>query len=178
MNVYDEKMSDASGQTEGLVVWTLRLSDSQKLLNAGAMMFGDILTSSLNSALDSQENFFQVFVKNIKQAIRQLLIQLAIMTLIKALIPGGAGAAAFSLSNIKANLGSIMNVQLADGGIVTSPTAALIGEAGPEAVIPLDKLNQFTGVGNNNTVQVEGVIRGNDIFLSNARTKLNRKRTA
>ena len=176
MNVYDEKMSDASGQTEGLVVWTLRLSDSQKLLNAGAMMFGDILTNSLNSALDSQENFFQVFVKNIKQAIRQLLIQLAVMTLIKALM--GGGAAAFSLANIKGNLASIMNVQLADGGIVTSPTAALIGEAGPEAVIPLDKLNQFTGVGNNNTVQVEGVIRGNDIFLSNARTKLNRKRTA
>ena len=28
---------------------------------------------------------------------------------------------------------------LAEGGIVTSPTTALIGEAGPEAVIPLDK---------------------------------------
>jgi hypothetical protein len=31
-------------------------------------------------------------------------------------------------------------VALAKGGIVTSPTAALIGEAGAEAVIPLDKL--------------------------------------
>lgn len=29
--------------------------------------------------------------------------------------------------------------QLADGGIVNSPTLALIGEAGPEAVIPLDR---------------------------------------
>jgi hypothetical protein len=33
-------------------------------------------------------------------------------------------------------------VPLARGGIVTSPTAALIGEAGAEAVIPLDKMNQ------------------------------------
>jgi hypothetical protein len=33
-------------------------------------------------------------------------------------------------------------VPLARGGIVKSPTAALIGESGPEAVIPLDKLNQ------------------------------------
>lgn len=33
-------------------------------------------------------------------------------------------------------------VALAKGGIVTSPTAALIGEAGAEAVIPLNKLNQ------------------------------------
>jgi hypothetical protein len=31
-------------------------------------------------------------------------------------------------------------VALAQGGIVTKPTAALIGEAGAEAVIPLDKL--------------------------------------
>jgi phage-related minor tail protein len=29
--------------------------------------------------------------------------------------------------------------RLADGGIVTSPTLALIGEAGPEAVIPLSR---------------------------------------
>ena len=28
---------------------------------------------------------------------------------------------------------------LAEGGIVTGPTLALIGEAGPEAVVPLDK---------------------------------------
>jgi hypothetical protein len=33
-------------------------------------------------------------------------------------------------------------VALAQGGIVTKPTAALIGEAGAEAVIPLDKMNQ------------------------------------
>jgi phage-related protein len=30
--------------------------------------------------------------------------------------------------------------ELADGGIVTSPTLALIGEAGPEAVVPLDRM--------------------------------------
>ncbi len=30
-------------------------------------------------------------------------------------------------------------VALAEGGIVTGPTLALIGEAGPEAVVPLDR---------------------------------------
>jgi hypothetical protein len=34
---------------------------------------------------------------------------------------------------------------LADGGIVTSPTAALIGEAGPEAVIPLNRMGSMGG---------------------------------
>jgi len=42
---------------------------------------------------------------------------------------------------------------MATGGIVTSPTMALIGEAGPEAVIPLSKMGSM---GNNITVNVNG----------------------
>jgi SLT domain-containing protein len=34
---------------------------------------------------------------------------------------------------------------MATGGIVTSPTFALIGEAGPEAVIPLSKMGSMGG---------------------------------
>jgi len=33
--------------------------------------------------------------------------------------------------------------QLANGGVVTSPTLALIGEAGPEAVVPLNKMGKM-----------------------------------
>jgi hypothetical protein len=32
---------------------------------------------------------------------------------------------------------------MAEGGIVTQPTLAMIGEAGSEAVIPLDKMGSF-----------------------------------
>lgn len=49
-------------------------------------------------------------------------------------IPGwvpGIGGFGFDVPNIP---------KLADGGVVTSPTLALIGEAGPEAVIPLDRM--------------------------------------
>ena len=63
------------------------------------------------------------------------------------------------------------------GGIVTGPTMGLIGEAGPEAVIPLNKLNQFTGGGSQNIV-VTGKIIGNDIWLSNEKTQFNRQRTS
>lgn len=42
---------------------------------------------------------------------------------------------------------------MAAGGIVTSPTMALIGEAGPEAVIPLDRLG---AMGTNVTIHVNG----------------------
>jgi hypothetical protein len=42
--------------------------------------------------------------------------------------------------------------RMAEGGIVSSPTLALIGEAGPEAVVPLDRLNTGGGV----TINVTG----------------------
>jgi hypothetical protein len=46
---------------------------------------------------------------------------------------------------------------LADGGIVTSPTLAMIGERGPEAVIPLTGRNAGAGMGDTNvTIQVNG----------------------
>ena len=43
---------------------------------------------------------------------------------------------------------------LAEGGIVTGPTLAMIGERGPEAVIPLDRYNG--GGGGNVTINVNG----------------------
>jgi phage-related minor tail protein len=33
----------------------------------------------------------------------------------------------------------------ADGGIVSSPTLGLVGEAGPEAIVPLDRAGRLGG---------------------------------
>jgi hypothetical protein len=56
----------------------------------------------------------------------------------------GLGGKGFDMPNIP---------MLANGGIVTSPTLALIGERGPEAVIPLTGPNAGMGGGMNITVQ-------------------------
>jgi ElaB/YqjD/DUF883 family membrane-anchored ribosome-binding protein len=48
--------------------------------------------------------------------------------------------------------GGMVIPKMADGGIVTSPTIAMIGEAGPEAVIPLDRMKNNGGI----TVNVTG----------------------
>jgi len=45
---------------------------------------------------------------------------------------------------------------LANGGIVTSPTLAMIGERGPEAVIPLSGNNAGGGMGNTININVNG----------------------
>lgn len=62
-------------------------------------------------------------------------------------VPGwvpGLGGKGFDVPNIP---------MLAEGGIVTGPTLAMIGERGPEAVIPLDRMR---GGGNNVTIHVNG----------------------
>lgn len=46
---------------------------------------------------------------------------------------------------VKDNLFGSSMPKLASGGIVTSPTTALIGEAGPEAVIPLNRMGSMGG---------------------------------
>ena len=57
------------------------------------------------------------------------------------------------------NFGEIPDVKLprlAEGGITTGPTIAMIGEKGPEAIIPLDRAGEFGMGGNNITVNVNG----------------------
>jgi tape measure domain-containing protein len=56
--------------------------------------------------------------------------------------------------------GSLGNFAMAAGGIVTRPTRALIGEAGPEAVIPLSQLGDMMGAGMNVTINVSGYADG------------------
>jgi len=59
----------------------------------------------------------------------------------------GLGGRGFSVPNIP---------YLADGGIVTGPTLAMIGESGPEAVIPLNGKNG--GMGGGVTINISGGI--------------------
>jgi hypothetical protein len=60
-----------------------------------------------------------------------------------------------SIENLAASLG-VEVPALAAGGIVTKPTLALIGEAGPEAVVPLSGRN--TGMGTSITINVNAGI--------------------
>ena len=48
-----------------------------------------------------------------------------------------AGSVGGGISNFVGGIGNFITTHLAEGGIVTQPTYALVGEAGPEAVIPL-----------------------------------------
>lgn len=70
----------------------------------------------------------------------------------------GAGATG-AYNSVKSMIG------LATGGIVTAPTVAMVGESGPEAVIPLNRLNSMGG-GGGITVNINGdVIASEDSAL-------------
>jgi hypothetical protein len=73
-----------------------------------------------------------------------------------AVLPGGGNSGAGGAgSGLRGGLMQELKgiPAMADGGIVTGPTLALIGEAGPEAVVPLDRMG---GMGNNVTIHVNG----------------------
>jgi len=90
---------------------------------------------------------------------------------IGSLLPGGtSGPLGFVL-------GQFANVPIpfmAEGGIVTGPTVAMIGEAGPEAIIPLDRLG---GMGGGVTINVGGsVISEGDLIETVRRGLVNAQR--
>jgi hypothetical protein len=60
---------------------------------------------------------------------------------------------------------------LAAGGIVTSPTLSMIGEAGPEAVIPLSQMGSMGG-GSNITINVGGSVISEGDLVGTIRNEL------
>lgn len=71
--------------------------------------------------------------------------------------------AAQRLENVVKQHNQTPNLQLAEGGIVTKPTRALIGEAGPEAVIPLNKARRAGVNGTTINIVVNGDVTGEDL---------------
>jgi len=126
---------------------------------------------------DAAKSFGKAFMGILKSVIKQLVTAIAKMAIMKGIMSVfsiGTGGFAGGLMGVGGGGGVI---PFADGGIVTGPTNALIGEAGPEAVIPLNKLDQFMGGGQHVTVSVKDqVIRGQDIHTSYHVSQRNQRR--
>jgi hypothetical protein len=144
----------------------------------GIQNFGMFALQSLAGLLQS------VGEMAIQTGIALLGIQVALKTL-NPYVAIAAGIALVALaSGIKSSLAKKADGMggipaLAEGGIATGPTLALIGEGkGPEAVIPLDKLEGMMGggFGNGQNVVVTGRIQGSDILISSERAERQRSR--
>ena len=67
------------------------------------------------------------------------------------------GGTSFDFASLAAGISvGGLGTLMADGGVVTRATTITAGEAGPEAIIPLDRMGEFGMGGNNVTIHVNG----------------------
>jgi hypothetical protein len=96
---------------------------------------------SLVTGADGWKSFGLTIKNTIASILDALGQQMLAVGLAKLALPALGPVASFAAAAAAfAAAGMIRAMPLAEGGIVTGPTNALIGEAGPEAVIPLDKM--------------------------------------
>tara|TARA_R110002012_G_scaffold56784_1_gene145928 strand:- start:1205 stop:3070 length:1866 start_codon:yes stop_codon:yes gene_type:complete len=151
-------------------------------MKSAFMSFGQTMQGVFAQALQSSDGFFKAIVDGAKQAFQALIAQLIAMIAMKAIMT----ALGFGSLDLAATAGSnavLGMIGLADGGLATGPTVAMVGEgpgttmSNPEVIAPLDKLKSMIGESGGGNVQVFGTIKGSDILLSSDRAKNNRNRT-
>ena len=127
------------------------------LITSGALTFILLAFSTLSKIINIIADTISFVVDKVKSLVEFLseAIRLVASIINTALSGFGLGKAIFKLFG----LGDDEIPQLAHGGIVTKPTLALIGEAGPEAVVPLSKSFGSGGLGGSNiNIFIEGTI--------------------
>ena len=108
-----------------------------KALKAAFTGTVEALKTAVNAYLGIYKTLFNAIAKAWNNTIGKLSFK------IPSWVPG-LGGKGFDVPNIP---------ELAKGGIVTGPTLAMIGEAGPEAVVPLDRMGSMA---TNVTINVNG----------------------
>ncbi|SHK49056.1 phage tail tape measure protein, TP901 family, core region [Paramaledivibacter caminithermalis DSM 15212] len=158
----------AGGVIAGLIAIGVLLYKNWDIIKAKAVEFKDKLVTTFNNIKEIvsktisslKENILGIWngiISGIKGSINKIISAINIFTKgmnkisfsIPSWVPGlGGKSFGFNIPQIP---------MLASGGIVTKPTLAMIGEAGPEAIVPLSK-----GIGTGNYINL--TITGNTIF--------------
>ena len=188
--MFDEKTNEKINTTDNLLKKFLKdREDGFKKANEAAHQFAETMAGGITNAL---KNVFDAVMKgeNVFKALSDAVLQFAediAFTILKAEIlaaiqgviavssGGAAGAAAGGTGFFDLLMGLMGSGQKhAAGGIVSSPQIGMIGEAGPEAIMPLSKLGSFLNTSFNAGAISSGstgnggqfVLRGQDLLLS------------
>lgn len=148
-----------------------------------AYEFSQNLGNAVAGAIINGDNFAESFITALKAMAAQLIATIALVAVLATLLviaTGGLSGLSIEslLTGMKAvSKGTGISIPfLAEGGIVTGPTLAMIGEGGEsEAVIPLSKLPQMAGA-TGGAVEVYGRLSGQDILLSSEKANRTRSR--
>lgn len=184
--ILQEQLAASASEADKLKAAYEALTPVQSALIQVAEQVGAAMIQSSEEGVKSMEEFASAIGNAARKAISAFIAQAVAGVVSKTLLTLGplglaiapiAGAAAAALFN------SVVP-KFAQGGLVTGPTLALIGEGpgttsnNPEVVAPLDKLQKMLmPAGVSGPIQVFGRLDGTDILISSERSDQRRKRT-
>jgi hypothetical protein len=169
-NVFRDELSNSQTFVESL-------QQSAQGLGEG---FGEAFGLMIQGSEDGKEA-----LKEATSATIDAAFQGATAAAIEAAVKAGANFGPFALAAIPALIATGMQLVrgafqgitgLAEGGIVTGRTLVEVGEysgvsSNPEVIAPLDKLQGMISRAGGGSVQVQGVLRGKDIYLATAQAR-------
>lgn len=174
--------SEAPAVQSGVDDLLRRLSSVEvkmKSIKTGISDSAKDMQQSIADAFGSAAATAESFAEGLVGVARQIIKQYLAIGVAKALASGNV-VQAVALSVGAGLLDRIQVPALANGGLAYGPTMAMVGDnrnaaIDPEVVAPLSKLKDMMGGG---VVEVVGRIKGDDIYLSNARNSTARNRYA
>jgi hypothetical protein len=150
-----------------------RFKTLQDNIQATADLLNTVLAPAFDaafSAIEQGKNVFSAIEDSIKKVVLELVkaaIESAIFSVIINAVTGGSGTSFLGIFSKLTGLGNLF--PHAEGGIITKPLVAgshLFGEAGKEAVIPLDRINEFLRPSSaSDGLVMTHAIRGDDLLL-------------
>ena len=153
-----EFIQENFGEVPGLILDAIKVA-APVLLRAG-LALGEALLRGVTDAFGALGGF----ATSIAQDLANAFVSAVKWAMNRSVIDPLNWAISHAVDALDVTMGPFVNFpevsslipRLAEGGIVSSPTLALIGEAGPEAVVPLDGRHGMGGT-QNITINVTGV---------------------
>jgi hypothetical protein len=154
------KLREIYGQsTESLDAFTKKVSDlNRELANIVASQVADLFGTLFDSLNEDGKLTFEEIGNAVRGFVQDLIKAIGKLLIFKAII------SAFGLDSVAAVAGPLIRARkFATGGIVTNATLGMVGEAGPEAVLPLSYLNNLFA--NNTSGSTPSLaLRGSDLY--------------
>lgn len=155
------------------------------LTNLGEAI-GNAISTGKNPLQVAGQAILQTFGDLIEQVGKALIEYGTMLTGVQSILSAGLelpGFAAIAIGIATVAAGAVLKSAFkpkafAEGGLVTGPTYSLIGEAGPEVVFPLNKLNDFVRqlqpAGQNVSLSGGFRLQGQDLILAVSRAQKNK----
>jgi lambda family phage tail tape measure protein len=165
--LYSDKSGFINAETEAVFRQTLAMKENNQVLKdnvpmwtqmqEGVKSWGNDFATTLNDVLYGSQITFKSVAQSFLKMITQIIIQTQIVKPFLSMIGLSSGGVVSAGQLVPSAMGNVFMggsvVPFATGGIVTKPTffpmangAGLMGEAGPEAVMPLTRIGGSLGV--------------------------------